>query len=128
MKPVLAICFLRGHLRDCVFGPLISNFAGKPYWQLVKELNCITSRISRRTLQAFSHAVWELHCPNYACAIRRMCSYNDLEGAMSYFFNWFQIQHFHRVAHFCSRRTQEVWWPKWWQSTFPSYGERRMFL
>uniref|UniRef100_A0A131YQ69 Microplusin n=1 Tax=Rhipicephalus appendiculatus TaxID=34631 RepID=A0A131YQ69_RHIAP len=127
MKPLFAFCFLvvifvtassAHHLELC----------GKPYWQLVRELNCITSRISRRTLQAFSNAVWQLHCPNYACAIRRMCSYNNLEDAMSYFFNWFQIQHFHRVASVCARRNQGAWWPNWWQSTFPTYGQSRMFF
>ncbi|XP_037517603.1 antimicrobial peptide microplusin [Rhipicephalus sanguineus] len=127
MKSVFAICFLvvifvtaasAHHLELC----------GKPDWQLVRELSCITSRLSRRTLQAFSNAVWHLKCPNYACAIRRMCFYNDLEGAMSYFFNWIQIKHFHRVASVCARRYQGTWGPNSWQSTYPTYGQGRMFF
>ncbi|XP_065306263.1 antimicrobial peptide microplusin-like [Dermacentor albipictus] len=100
------------------------ELCGKSHPELDRELQCITRRISRRTHQAFAHAVWMLRCPTYACAIMRMCSYNDLEGAMAYFFTQFQIRQIHNAATACDRSAHEGsgWQPRWWQALFPGYG------
>ncbi|XP_037572698.1 antimicrobial peptide microplusin-like [Dermacentor silvarum] len=100
------------------------ELCGKSYPELVRELQCITGRISRRTHQAFAHAVWQLRCPTYACAIRRMCSYNDLERAMAYFFTRCQIRQIHNAATACDPNAHDHSGsqPSWWQGLFPGFG------
>ncbi|KAH7981510.1 hypothetical protein HPB49_024931 [Dermacentor silvarum] len=68
---------------------------------LLTELECIRQHITPTTNAAFDNAVQQLGCSDRACAIRKMCEGNDLEGAMSKYFTTEQIKDIHDAATAC---------------------------
>ncbi|XP_077560060.1 antimicrobial peptide microplusin-like [Haemaphysalis longicornis] len=74
---------------------------------LVKELDCIKGMLSKQTNAAFDEAVKQLNCTDRACAIKKLCAGNDLEGAMAKYFTAAQITEIHNAATACDPDAQE---------------------
>lgn len=74
---------------------------------LVTELECIQGKLSQATNAAFDAAVQQLDCTDRACAIRKLCAGNDLEGAMAEYFTAEQINEIHNAATACDPDAHE---------------------